>query len=464
MDEIKGEVKKTEKMAEIVANDDRKNNVAEEDTTKNKSNGEFQKRKRGRPKKKDGSKVEEREAEGLKRYLESGKMTGEDGIIKGKELERTPVSVRRSMGATDGKEEPDSTDEEDMIYDDEEERGKVDEKQSEMEADGEGSGGRRDKAAAEVSVKVIEWMRNMSGRMYELESRLERECKGKDNLEKEVKELREQNRIDKLEIERLHNTINEILVSVENDRKKIGELEFAMSKFDCESEEEYENENEHANRSGKKTMCDIGNNNDANGDADVRKGGKGTGVEAKSSQGDGRESPARVDEDVLKDRDYLNEIPAAMGKGELEYEMKERKNRKNSVMIRGIRTVGRRLKEEMRGVIKKYLDIDIYIKKIRPIGGGLVIDLYSLENKVEIMKRRGMLKGTDIWIDDDWTERQKEVKKWLEKIAETEKKNGLEVRVGYQKIYVDGEWYEWDDEKGELKGKNFRRERGRQGN
>lgn len=87
-------------------------------------------------------------------------------------------------------------------------------------------------------------------------------------------------------------------------------------------------------------------------------------------------------------RRYLKEIPEALSKGEWEAEMRE-KNRKKSIFIRGIRTVGRGIKEEIKGILKEYLGLDAYINKARAIGGGIVIELAAMENKVEIMKKKG---------------------------------------------------------------------------
>lgn len=69
---------------------------------------------------------------------------------------------------------------------------------------------------------------------------------------------------------------------------------------------------------------------------------------------------------------------------------------------------------------------------------------------MEILKRRGMLKGIDIWIDEDYTEREREIQNWLKIIAVEEEKNGWETRVGYLKIKVGEEWYEWLEKEGRV--------------
>lgn len=67
------------------------------------------------------------------------------------------------------------------------------------------------------------------------------------------------------------------------------------------------------------------------------------------------------------------------------------------------------------------------------------------------------MRGTGIWIDDDYTEREKQVQGWLREIVEEEEKNGLDTRLGYMKIRMDGIWYEWDEKMGQIKELTFRR-------
>lgn len=144
---------------------------------------------------------------------------------------------------------------------------------------------------------------------------------------------------------------------------------------------------------------------------------------------------------------------------EYEYEMLERKKRKKNIVIRGLRTVGRGIKEEIKEIIKEKMGLSVYIKHIRHIGGGIVVVLESMENKREIMRNKKCLQGLDIWIEDDLTVREKEIQSWLERLREEERGLGIEAQVGYQKVKVQGNWYNWDEKEGRLeeqKEKNFR--------
>ncbi|OXU17888.1 hypothetical protein TSAR_005517 [Trichomalopsis sarcophagae] len=133
-------------------------------------------------------------------------------------------------------------------------------------------------------------------------------------------------------------------------------------------------------------------------------------------------------------REYLKEIPDELGEGEYEWEKKERLSRKKNIFIRGVRTIGKGIKEEL----------------TRPIGGGLVVELESLGNKIEITKKRMELEKMRIRVEDDFTEREKEVREWLRKLEKQEKAQGVRVKLGYLKAQVEGDWYEWDDRKGML--------------
>lgn len=152
-------------------------------------------------------------------------------------------------------------------------------------------------------------------------------------------------------------------------------------------------------------------------------------------------------------------MPGKMSEQEYEFEMLERRNRKKSIFIRGLRTVGRGIKEEIRDIIKEKMGLSVYIGRIRAIGGGLVVELESMENKREIMKNKKCLKGLEIWIDDDLTDREKEIQAWLVQLKEEERGLGVEVILGHQKAKVQGVWYIWDEKKGglvEQENKNFR--------
>lgn len=86
----------------------------------------------------------------------------------------------------------------------------------------------------------------------------------------------------------------------------------------------------------------------------------------------------------------------------------------------------------------------------------MLVELESFSNKIAILKRKWILRGINLRIADDYTRREKEVQGWLGMAVEEERKRRHRTKVGYLKVRVDDEWYEWNERKGEVERKNFR--------
>ena len=84
--------------------------------------------------------------------------------------------------------------------------------------------------------------------------------------------------------------------------------------------------------------------------------------------------------------------------------------------------------------------MSIKFEEMYPVeNGNICLKLYNMESKLEILGRKKILRGQKIWLGDNWTPREAEVQNWIYKIAENEIENGNNVRVGYQKITINGE-------------------------
>lgn len=171
----------------------------------------------------------------------------------------------------------------------------------------------------------------------------------------------------------------------------------------------------------------TGAQNDVDGQRDIitQAGQQTSGGDAEQGEG-GSVSNTRLDGQNVVVSGYLNDVPTALSENEFKWEMLERENRKKNLSIRGIRTVGKGIKNEIKEIVRKYMNLEIYITNIRALGGGVIAELESFENKVEILKRKGTLKGIDLWLEDDYTTREKQIQEWLEKIAEEEARNSAD--------------------------------------
>lgn len=103
-----------------------------------------------------------------------------------------------------------------------------------------------------------------------------------------------------------------------------------------------------------------------------------------------------------------------------------------------MRAVGKRLNEELRRLVKEKIGISLYISKVNAVGGRPVVVLESMRNKIDLMKSKYKLGESKVWVDDDYTEREKDVQRWIEEISKEEKANWLDTKVGYMKLRVDG--------------------------
>ncbi|KMQ83326.1 hypothetical protein RF55_20333 [Lasius niger] len=109
---------------------------------------------------------------------------------------------------------------------------------------------------------------------------------------------------------------------------------------------------------------------------------------------------------------------------ELEWgmEKREREERKRNIMVRGLRTEGKEARREVEELCKK-LETRVHIEKIRKIKGGaeeselMVVRLGSEEEKREIMGKKRLLKGSEVWVEEDLTWKERRLRWCLRKIA-----------------------------------------------
>lgn len=76
-----------------------------------------------------------------------------------------------------------------------------------------------------------------------------------------------------------------------------------------------------------------------------------------------REMTIKETESLVRQKGYLKNIPDALGEGEYERELEERKDRRRNIFVWGIRTVEGGIKE-LREIIRKKTGVTIYIKKL----------------------------------------------------------------------------------------------------
>ena len=60
------------------------------------------------------------------------------------------------------------------------------------------------------------------------------------------------------------------------------------------------------------------------------------------------------------------------------------------------------------------------------------------------MRKRGQLKGTKIYINHDLSREDRDIQRKLREIAKQEREQGAEVKLGFRKIRINGNWRKWE--------------------
>uniref|UniRef100_A0A6P7GGS8 Uncharacterized protein LOC114342381 n=1 Tax=Diabrotica virgifera virgifera TaxID=50390 RepID=A0A6P7GGS8_DIAVI len=146
----------------------------------------------------------------------------------------------------------------------------------------------------------------------------------------------------------------------------------------------------------------------------------------------------------------LNEIKETI-------EFMEKQRRKNNVVMSGlaIETYDQSvLKDGMSNFIKHNLKIDVKIKNAYKLGEKTcLIELAEHEEKVKVMKNKSKLRHVEegkVYINDDTTNKEREIQKIIRKLAQEEKEKGNDVRHGGNKIWINKVGWNWDNKENKL--------------
>lgn len=154
----------------------------------------------------------------------------------------------------------------------------------------------------------------------------------------------------------------------------------------------------------------------------------------------------------------MSQIPDKLPARELEYELRERQERKNSIIITGLKSPERKRGPEIRYVFEQIMGVTLGVKKIREVQEGTLVQFGSWNDKRKVMTKKKWLKGTSIWISDDFTPRERTVQDWLAKVAKKKRDEGHQVRIGYRMISINEDKMYWSEEDGRLGRRRFRHE------
>ncbi|KAH0540198.1 hypothetical protein KQX54_014442 [Cotesia glomerata] len=151
-----------------------------------------------------------------------------------------------------------------------------------------------------------------------------------------------------------------------------------------------------------------------------------------------------------EERTNNNEVPEPqkprpLNEEEFQQEMVLRNLKKNNLIVR--HNYGSNLEAMI--ILQAKLNKKFDSRNAGPSGDKWIsLRFRTHSEKIEVMKGRWNLKGTGIFLDDDETERQAEIAKWLRELSKKERQKGAMTKLGYMKICINYEWYYWDEKRG----------------
>lgn len=176
-------------------------------------------------------------------------------------------------------------------------------------------------------------------------------------------------------------------------------------------------------------------------------------IELKKENKDLREKLLELENKITKMEKSTEEL---CFKAQEKLQQQKRALRKNNIIIKGLEINEQTVVKEAETLIGNLQD-NIKIKEIGLINKQkniVLVKLSTWEDKKKIMTNKNKLSKSgvkNVYIEDDMTKEERSIQYELRKVAKEMKSKKKIVKMGYQKIFINGEKYEWDTTKNELK-------------
>lgn len=154
-------------------------------------------------------------------------------------------------------------------------------------------------------------------------------------------------------------------------------------------------------------------------------------------------------EEIQEIKRENKELKQAVNKLESKIEMIEKREKKNNIIIKGVKIDEADNSEKLSQLIKDKMEVDIKIKSVqiikkydKPI---VLARIDAWEDKIQIMKNKHKLRKTDVYIENDMTAEEREVQAMIRNFARQEREKGKAAIVKYRKLIIDGVLWVWDN-------------------
>lgn len=164
-----------------------------------------------------------------------------------------------------------------------------------------------------------------------------------------------------------------------------------------------------------------------------------------------------VKQENIRLKEENKELCTKITEQENRIEILERESRKKKIIVKGIQETEEEseliLKEKIRKMLQK-IEIPINMEtetwEVRRIGRifqdrktprPIIIEFASWNKKMEVLKAAKKLKGSDIWISEDYTKQVQQQRKILIGHMKEARSKGYRANISYNKLIINGEYY-----------------------
>ena len=148
-----------------------------------------------------------------------------------------------------------------------------------------------------------------------------------------------------------------------------------------------------------------------------------------------------------KDRDSITQRLEELEQRE---EMRVRQEKKKNIIIKGYPIKTNLPTDEIHNLLAERLGVQVVINRVTSIKTTnnqvlLVVELASLDDKYLVLNNKMKLKGSELFISSDRTKKERAIQREIAKLAEEEKNEGKNVKIGYRKLITDGVTRIWKE-------------------
>lgn len=160
-----------------------------------------------------------------------------------------------------------------------------------------------------------------------------------------------------------------------------------------------------------------------------------------------------AEELAIKEQEWQNEkswIQNRIERLEKREEESCRLEKKNNITIRGLQLGSTNIKSEVSNFLRETVEVDVNVIDAKSIklrkGDNLVIaKLSCFDDKLTVMRNKKKLTGSEIYVNNDYTKKERDIQNQILKQANAEKDKNNIVKIGYRKLTVNNVTKRWKE-------------------